>query len=388
MAEITLSSAVRNNLLSLQKTADLLSKTQERLSTGLKVNNALDDPTAYFTASALNTRANDLNRLLDSVGNALQTVIVADEGLTSITDLVESAQAIARQAIQASGPVTESKVTGSSDAAFNPEDPITDLAAITKDDTLSITIGDNSSLTVTFGDGVDQVDSLAELNDALSNLGGGSASVDSTTGAMTITATNSSDNITIAESAVGKAASFGLTAGTTEPTASPSSERAALETQFNNIRTQIDQLARDSSFNGTNLLQNDNLTVIFNEDATSSLGIKGVDADSDGLGINYVAADSFQSNDNINTSLDDLSSALDSIRSQASTFGSQLTTVEIRQEFTKQLINVLETGAGNLTLADTNLEGANVLALQTRQQLANVTLGLASQAEQQILRNF
>ena len=99
-SDITLSSAVRNNLLSLQNTADLLGRTQERLATGLKVNSALDDPTAFFTASSLNSRAGDLSRLLDSVGNALQTIRAADDGLEAITALVESAQATARQALQ------------------------------------------------------------------------------------------------------------------------------------------------------------------------------------------------------------------------------------------------------------------------------------------------
>ena len=101
MPDVILSGAVRNNLLSLQSTADLLGKTQERLATGLRVNSALDDPTAFFTAESLNSRASDLNRLLDSVGLAIQTLEAADNAITSITDLVESAQATARQALQA-----------------------------------------------------------------------------------------------------------------------------------------------------------------------------------------------------------------------------------------------------------------------------------------------
>ncbi|MGI9413372.1 MAG: ABC transporter substrate-binding protein, partial [Hyphomicrobiales bacterium] len=95
MSDIILSSSVRSNLLSLQSTADLLGKTQERLSTGLKVNSALDDPASFFTASALNNRAGDLNRLLDSVGLAVQTIEAADAGISAITNLVESAQASA-----------------------------------------------------------------------------------------------------------------------------------------------------------------------------------------------------------------------------------------------------------------------------------------------------
>ena len=105
MADITLSKAVRSNLLSLQNTSNLLAKTQERLATGLRVNSALDNPTNFFTASSLNSRANDLGRLLDSISNANQTIEEADNGLTAITKLVESAQATARQALQTSATI-------------------------------------------------------------------------------------------------------------------------------------------------------------------------------------------------------------------------------------------------------------------------------------------
>src|SRR6201991_4124037 len=106
MSDITLSAAVRSNLLSLQNTAALLDTTQTRLATGNKVNSALDNPTSYFTASALNARASDLGNLLDSVGNAVQTIQAANDGITSITKLVESAQATANQAQQLSETVT------------------------------------------------------------------------------------------------------------------------------------------------------------------------------------------------------------------------------------------------------------------------------------------
>src|SRR6187402_748102 len=111
MSEITLSKAVRSNLLNLQGTAELLSKSQERLATGLRVNSALDNPTNFFTASGLNSRANDLSQLLDSVSNAIQTVSAADKGITAITKLVESAQATARQALQTATTVSQTNVS-------------------------------------------------------------------------------------------------------------------------------------------------------------------------------------------------------------------------------------------------------------------------------------
>ena len=107
MSDITLSQSVRSNLLSLQNTASLLDTTQTRLATGNKVNSALDNPTSYFTASALNSRASDLGNLLDSVSNAVQTIQAANDGITSITKLVESAQATANQAQQLSAKVED-----------------------------------------------------------------------------------------------------------------------------------------------------------------------------------------------------------------------------------------------------------------------------------------
>src|SRR5436190_16524746 len=115
MSEITLSKAVRSNLLNLQSTAELLTKSQERLSTGLRVNSALDNPTNFFTAQGLNSRANDLSALLDAVSNAVQTVSAADKGVSAITKLVESAQATARQALQSAAIVGGTVATATTD---------------------------------------------------------------------------------------------------------------------------------------------------------------------------------------------------------------------------------------------------------------------------------
>ena len=103
-SNVTLSSSVRQNLLSLQNTAALSSITQNRLATGKKVNSALDNPGNFFTSQSLNNRASDLNSLLDSIGQAQQTLKAADQGITSVTKLVESAKSIAKQARQAPQP--------------------------------------------------------------------------------------------------------------------------------------------------------------------------------------------------------------------------------------------------------------------------------------------
>ncbi len=373
MAEIVLSSAVRNNLLSLQNTASLLATTQERLATGLKVNSALDDPTAFFTASSLNSRAGDLNRLLDSVGNAVQTVIAADKGISAITKLVETIQATARQALTSpSGSATPTTLTGTVSV-------VDDAAVAAATGTFSISVDGGTAEVIDLGAVATTAALATALATATTNLGNATVSV--VGGFIDITAAANTSSITISGGS-----SAGIADGTT---AAPfSSARATLETTFNNLLTQIDQLAADASFNGNNLLDGDNLTVIFNEFNTSSLTITGVTFDAAGLGITAAATDSFQTNAAVNTALAGLDAAISTLRTQATSFGSNLSVIEIRQDFTKNLINTLETGAANLTLADSNEEGANTLALQTRQQLGSIALSLASQADQQVLRLF
>ncbi len=107
-SSITLTAGVRQNLLSLQNTADLISLTQNRLATGKKVNSALDNPTSFFTSQSLNNRASDLNALLNSIGQAQKTLDAANTGLSSLTKLLQSAKSIAQQARQSSGPTAVS----------------------------------------------------------------------------------------------------------------------------------------------------------------------------------------------------------------------------------------------------------------------------------------
>ena len=112
MSGIVLSASVRQNLLSLQSTADLLATTQNRLSTGKKVNTALDNPTNFFTAQSLDSRASDINNLLDGIGNGVQVLQAANTGITSLQKLVDTAKSIANQALQTTvGYSTKSNVS-------------------------------------------------------------------------------------------------------------------------------------------------------------------------------------------------------------------------------------------------------------------------------------
>ncbi|MGN6490288.1 MAG: flagellin, partial [Devosia sp.] len=171
--------------------------------------------------------------------------------------------------------------------------------------------------------------------------------------------------------------------------------RANLVKQFNELRDQLDKFADDASFNGINLLRGDKLKLTFNETGTSTIEIQAKDKsgsatsiDNTALGIDAVTDSDFDSDAKLDAKLDVLKSSLDTLRSQSSTFGSNLSVVENRQDFTKNMINTLQTGAANLTLADTNEEAANLLALQTRQQLSSTALSMASQADQAVLRLF
>jgi len=166
-----------------------------------------------------------------------------------------------------------------------------------------------------------------------------------------------------------------------------SNERATYAKQFDDILTQVDQLVQDTSYKGINLLNGDDLTVVFNESRTSTLELKGVTFDSTGLGFTR-SVNEWISNDDIDKALNQITKATSMLRAQASEFGQNLSTVQIREDFTQNMINNLQTGADKLTLADMNEEAANMLALQTRQQLGVNSLSLASQASQSVLKLF
>jgi flagellin len=599
MSDITLSAGVRQNLLALQNTSKQTNVVNEALATGKKVNSALDNPSSFFTSQSLSNRASDLGSLLDSIGQAVQTLNAADQGITSLTSLVQSAKSIATQAEQATkGSVSYTNITGSvaiaadrsrttSGATVATADTsatasvkgsysinLTSLAGAADGNTLQLTDGTTtatfqyltsstetatgsdvgftnaatfktaltsafSNATVsgtstvsiqttavqdystnytasgsanltglgsataavngdvlTVGDGshtgtfryvtgtasaasgtyTDATSLAAAINNANSAVSsdvtassatggylqldaaktvtiatGGAISTDlslstnTTTdnynatlaglsGSLTvqsgsdtantltfgtgngqistltqlstalagftdITSTvNGSSKVNFAPQSsanvvVGGAASvltaLGLAAGTTTPTSTvstASTTRSSLQTQYNNLLTQIDQLAGDASYNGVNLLNGDNLKVTFNETGTSSLTIAGVNLNSTGLGLSQISGTGFQDNNVIDNTVKGLNTALDTLRGQASAFGSNLTTVQTRQDFTNNLISTLQTGSDNLVLADTNQEGADLLALQTRQQLSTTALSFSNQADQAILK--
>jgi flagellin len=250
-----------------------------------------------------------------------------------------------------------------------------------------------AAVNVTFGDGTNgTVKSLSDLNNALAanNL---SASVD-TTGKLTISASNDFASSTLGSVASGGVIGGTLTTSLTFTTAQApvadtvaQTTRAGLVTQYNNILNQINTTAQDASFNGVNLLNGDKLKLVFNETGKSTLNIQGVTFNQTGLGLStLVSGTDFIDNNATNKTLATLTTAATTLRSEASALGSNLSIVQIRQDFSKDLINVLQTGSSNLTLADTNAEAANSQALSTRQSIAVSALSLANTSQQSVLQ--
>lgn len=284
MSQITLTAAMRANLVSLQGTSELMGRTQERLATGLKVNSAVDNPTNYFAARAHNERANLLNGLKDYISEAIQTVKAADKGVKAITSSIESLRSIVNQARE----------------AIN-----------------------------------DTVNSGTLLN--------------------------------------------------------------GLASQYNEVVRQLNNFQRDASYKGVNFLTGSTtLTVNFNENATTSLVMNGFNATAVGLnisggtasGLGSITSGDMDTAGELNGIENTLNAALATLRVRSSELASNLSVLTYRQTFITDMVNTLKDGATKLTVADTNEEGANMLMLQTRQQLGVTSLSLASQAAQSVLRLF
>tara|TARA_R110000824_G_scaffold390760_20_gene588045 strand:- start:1366 stop:2472 length:1107 start_codon:yes stop_codon:yes gene_type:complete len=368
MADVVLSGAMRSNLLSMQNTAKLLDQTQMRVATGLKVSSAIDNPQSYFTAQGLNNRASDLSSLLDSMGLAVETLNAASKGLEAIQKLVQQAKAAANQALQTT------VAAASTSSAIVPTDYTT---AANSGLTLVFTVGDGDSTSITL---TTNIDSAGALQTALS--GQVSGITVSTSGGEIKFSAPTGDNFTISGTAVGTAIATNVS------TTNGVNRNAQVDT-YNALLEQIDQLSKDASFNGINLLlSGSNLVVNFNENQSSQLAINGTDGSSTGIGLRKLTYEDFATNSALKVVQEEDDRSLQTLRIKSTAFASSLSIVQSRQDFTKNLINVLESGASGLTLADTNEEGANLLALQTRQQLGTSALSIANQSQQSILKLF
>lgn len=560
-SDIVLTSALRNNLLSLQNTQRLIDDTQLRLATGLKVNSALDNPQNFFTAQALNNRASDLTRLLDGISQSIRTVETANSGVTALTGLVEQADSIVNSARDllassegeaiATGNVDVSDFTNLvADAGFTDGDQFTistvDDSGLEITETITVNTGDtgeslaakisnafadnqNGEITArvtdsgffeiksadgrsfrvedadpggantttlaefqalglsaffadeddgaggdavaaatitagntitsrqifendgdlieagdlitgtyqdtdgtnivdgliagdtiafavnstgattatytvaagdTFQDVIDAINSSTAVNDLIE------ASFDPNNGQISIRAISGdtdSVEITVTSATAGtptfnvgfgsESANFdalaGIAAGESQDRtysfSTGSSQLESLADNYNEIRNQIDDLVKDASYRGVNLLQGDDLVTNFNENRTSTLTTEGIDFTANGLGLGETT---FGNSASVEQAASDVRNALASVRSFGTTLANDLNVITSRRDFTENTINTLESGADDLTVADQNEEGANLLALQTRQALGTTALSLASQSAQSVLRLF
>ena len=284
MSQVSLSAGIRDTLLTIQQTTRLATRSEQRLSTGLKVNSAIDNALAFFTAAGLRDRAGDLAGLQDRMQQATRTVKAANDGIEGMRRLFETAQGLANQA-------------------------------------------------------------LAEQN---------------------------------------------------------STTRQALAQQFNEILVQVDTLMRSSGYGGVNLLEGQTLNVAFDpQNTAASLSIRGNNGTAmtaTNIGVSSVATNLWTNaagtggdtagNVQIQNALTQLSNGINNLRAEASRLGANNTVIQTRQEFTERMIATLRSGADDWTLADLNEEGAKLTSLNTRNQIAQTALALASQRDQSVLRLF
>ncbi len=441
-----ISNGVRSSLASLQTITSQAAAVQNRLATGKKVNTAVDNPVNFFTAQSLNNRSDQLKGLLDGISNGIQTVQAASKGIDGITKLVGSLQSTVKQAqadaaqnrptvvgtgttlatageaaltskslkdialdkrVGSAGDTTVATATASAagdlgvDTTATPAlniQIVTNPAAATSTTNISVALTANTTVRDvvnainTSGVATAFVDEKGLLN--VKGTGSETLGVGIGVGADAAAATTASATGT-------SNAAFGLNATdrTTGIASSgvTSATRSNLIEQYNTLRTQIDSLAKDAGFNGVNLLQGDKVTIAFNEKGgknQTKLDIQGTSLTSDNIGIQQAGnaqvagTINFQNDSDLEKATTALTNALTSLKSLSSTFGANLSVAQTRQDFTKDLAEVLSTGASNLVNADANEEAANLLSLQTRQQLSQTALSLSSQSDQAVLRLF
>jgi len=347
--DISLTAGMRSNLLSLQNTVKLLDRTQERLSTGKKVNTAIDNPVSYFAAQSLNSRASVIDSLKDAMGQAVQTVKAADKGITAITAMIEQAKGIAQEALSVEPEITPAPTIGTA----------TVTAVATDEYTATFEVGGE---TYTGAEGASAAAAYAALETALEDAETGVPGFATVT---VVTEDEGAGRVTI----------------TYNPVANE--EFTALVDRYNEIRNQLDTIALDSGYKGKNLLNSAVMTVKF--EGSHTLEVQGFDASTTGLGIGAAA---WATEAAIDASIVELDNAAVTLRSEASKLSGNLSIITVRQDFSDNMINTLTEGADKLTLADANEEGANMLMLQTRQSLSTTALSLSAQAAQSVLRLF
>ncbi len=379
MASITLTAGMRSNLSSLQSTVDLLNRTQKRLGTGLKVNSALDNPISYFAAKAHMNRANDISSLKDGMGEAIQTIKATDAGLESITSLIEQAKALGTSALGAAK--NQVKITVGT---------VVDGNVVTIGTTAYTAVSSNATAStfIRSDDAATTASNLAAKINA--GIEGGGDMIATASGTNLVLEMKAS---TVALTQTTNVVSMAITMVFQENTAGSKifSERDALADSYNDIITQIDSIVNSSGYKGKNLLMDDDLNVNFEG---TSLNVKGFNAAATDLKMSTTATTASGSslawavNKDVQTDMGKLDNAVSTLRSEASKLANNLAIINTQLDFSGKMVSTLTEGADKLTLADMNEEGANMLALQTKQALGATALSLSAQAAQTVLRLF
>ncbi|MBF0246922.1 MAG: hypothetical protein HQL36_02445 [Alphaproteobacteria bacterium] len=386
MADISLTNAVRQSLLSLQSTTDMVERTQNRLSTGLKVSSATDDPVAFFQSKSLSDRAFDFTEKKDAIEQGVSALEAATSGLESVESLVRQLKGIANSMKAATG-------TQFTDLISQYNDIRSQVDLLTSDTTyqgINLINGTGPVLNVEFSDiaaskvVVNALDATAGgmgVN-RLRNITAGSTmlamnyddlTAKTYTAGSTITMTFAGPDITLTTASSTMSVWYGiqqgLISGNVRVTAAGGS------TTF--VSGQTYTITLTTSGTAQSFSDNAFTMSVTNLSAGIAVGSE--------LGLSYVRQGSTTT---IDSTLTDLNSALTTLRSNASTLGNNIALLKTRLNFTQAYVNTLDTGSSKLTLADINEEGANLLALQTRQQLGVQALSFAGQAEQSILNLF
>ena len=427
--DISLTAGMRADLTSLQGTALLLNRTQTRLSTGKSVNSAVDNPSAYFAAQDHLNHASDLAARKSQMGEAIQALTAANQGITSITTLINQAQGLVQSA-QSSNTTTRGTLAAqfnairtqidqlASDSGYNGKnflagDTLSVLFNETGNSTLSVTgfSGNSTGLGITtaaYGTGA------SVTNEAVGGSANGFFAAGSYTLATTGLVVTATVAVTQTYNATGEVV-IGNISGTSGQTYVLSGLAANTAAVTNVVvyatGTAITAGAYSVAVSGHNI------EVIFAAGGSTSSGavtvgyttVNTVTASNYTLAagggstqgsltfaanttgtvtVNYGVSTLWASDTALTTDTTNLNTAISTLRAQASTMAANLSVISTRQTWSQSMITNYQTGSDNLTLADMNEEGANMLALQTRQQLGIQALSLASQANQSIIRLF
>ncbi len=369
MSDISLNAGIRSNLLQLQQSSRLFDRTTERLASGREVNSAIDNPTNFFASVNLNDRASGLETRLDSMGQAIQRIKAADNGISTIRGFISAMKGVVNNALGN----TDADARADLGTQFN--ELIVQISETAKDSGYAgiNLLERNETETVQFNETFDASVLNVRGFDVRGPGSDGRGRVDASgnVDAAAITA-----NITQATLAITTASGFSATvAAASNNTVSFAGGTGFTATGATAANTNIGASAAQAA------TATSAVAIALDTQRDDAVGIQGAGS---GAGMVDFGGTNYQ--DDLAAVIQQLETFDEALQTQASDLAQNLATITTREDFSNELINTLTEGADELTLADLNEEGANLLALQTSQQLATQSLSLASQQSQQVLQ--